>query len=327
MADPTQAHAPLELPARSIPVPTTISPEAQAALAAFANAPRAPEPDPADKAAWREHIRNGEAAIAAIMQQAAEAYPCTIDKHRLAHADLYEVTPANITDDKNIILFIHGGAYVMGGGINAAYMAAGFAGQARMRAFSTDYRMPPEHPYPAGLDDTLDAYRFLLERYAPQNIAIQGSSAGGGLGASFVLKARDLGLPMPAACALATPELDLTEAGDTFETNAFIDVVLKRRLTNSVLLYAGGHDCTSPYLSAIYGDFNKGFPPTVLTTGTRDLFLSNTVRMHRALRRAGVETELHVFEAMPHGGFFGAAPENQEVNAEQIQFIRKHLAP
>jgi acetyl esterase/lipase len=92
-----------------------------------------------------------------------------------------------------------------------------------------------------------------------------------------------------------------------------------------VLLYAGGHDLKDPYLSAIFGDFGKGFSPTILTSGTRDVFLSNTVRMHRALRRAGLEAELHVFEAMPHGGFFGAAPEDGELMAEQIRFIEKNL--
>jgi len=194
-----------------------------------------------------------------------------------------------------------------------------------MRAFAVDYRMPPDHPYPAGLEDSIEAYRSLLGRYQPERIAVSGGSAGGGLAAAFVLKARDMGLPLPGACVLATPEADLTESGDSFEANIFVDVVASQRLTDSIALYANGHDLRDPYLSPVFGDFSKGFPPTILTCGTRDLFLSNTVLMHRALRRAGIEAQLHVWEAMPHGGFFGA-PEDEEVLEEQARFIRAQLA-
>jgi acetyl esterase/lipase len=166
---------------------------------------------------------------------------------------------------------------------------------------------------------------MVLTRYKPQNIAVYGASAGGGLAASFILKARDLGLPLPGACALHSPEADLTESGDSFEANHKVDAILSR-LTNSIALYADGHDLKDPYLSPLFGDFTKGFPPTILTTGTRDLFLSNTVNMHRALRRAGLKAELHVFEAMSHGGFMGTAPEDQEMQAEMIRFIDERLS-
>jgi acetyl esterase/lipase len=174
------------------------------------------------------------------------------------------------------------------------------------------------------LDDAVEAYRHVLDRHRPEEIAVYGPSAGGGLAASFLLKARDLGLPMPAACVLHSPEADLTEAGDSFETNNGIDGVLTR-LTNSIALYANGHDLRDPYLSPLYGDFSKGFPPTILTSGTRDLFLSNTVLMHRALRRAKIAVELHIWEAMGHAGFFGMAPEDREVLEEQVRFIRQYL--
>jgi epsilon-lactone hydrolase len=171
----------------------------------------------------------------------------------------------------------------------------------------------------------MEAYRYVLERFEPKNVAVYGPSAGGGLAASLILKARDSGLALPGAAVLVTPEADLTESGDTFETNAIIDVALQQRLTGSIALYANGHDLKDPYLSPVFGDFSKGFPPTILTSGTRDLFLSNTVILHRALRRAGICAELHVFEAMPHGGFRGA-PEDVECLAEQIRFMGEHLA-
>ena len=125
---------------------------------------------------------------------------------------------------------------------------------------------------------------------------------------------------MPAAVVLITPEVDLTESGDSFQTNRKLDVMLPAPLMNTNLLYAAGHDLAHPYLSPLFGDFSRGYPPTFLQAGTRDLFLSNTVRMHRALRRAGIETELHVFEAMPHGGF-GGAPEDAGLSAELARFV------
>jgi acetyl esterase/lipase len=183
--------------------------------------------------------------------------------------------------------------------------------------------MPPDHPYPAALDDCLTVYRALLEDHRPQDIVVEGASAGGNLAAALILRARDEGLPLPAAAVLLTPEVDLTESGDSFQTNLGVDTVLTQSLAVMSALYAAGHDLEHPYLSPLFGDFTKGFPPTFLQTGTRDLFLSNTVRMHRALRAAGIEAELHVFEAMPHGGFSGA-PEDAEASAEARRFIDAH---
>jgi acetyl esterase/lipase len=187
--------------------------------------------------------------------------------------------------------------------------------------WAVDYRMPPDHPHPAPLDDCVTAYRALLEVREPHEVVVGGASAGGNLAAALILRARDEGLPLPAAAVLITPELDLTESGDSFRTNLGVDTVLARSLMPANLLYASGHDLADPYLSPLFGDFTKGFPPTLLACGTRDLFLSNTVRMHRALRAAGVSAELHVQEAAPHGGFFGAAPEDDELDREVRRFV------
>ena len=127
---------------------------------------------------------------------------------------------------------------------------------------------------------------------------------------------------MPAALVLGTPEVDLTESGDSFHTILGLDPVLSP-LIHVNRLYADGHDLAHPYLSPLFGDVT-GFPPTFLHTGTRDLFLSNTVRMHRKLRAAGVEAELHVFEAMPHGGFGGMTPEDQDLATEIKHFLDRH---
>ena len=197
---------------------------------------------------------------------------------------------------------------------NAAFTAlrTGFA------VLSPDYRMPPDHPYPAGLDDCVAVYRALVERFGAANIVVSGTSAGGNLAAAAMLRARDEGLPLPAGLVLLTPEVDLTESGDSFRTLLGLDRLgLLKRLN---LLYAAGHPLEHPYLSPLFADFSKGFPRTFLQTGTRDLFLSNTVRTHRALCNAGVEAELHVWEAMPHGGF-GGTPEDEELSAAFRRFV------
>ena len=128
---------------------------------------------------------------------------------------------------------------------------------------------------------------------------------------------------MPGGLMLFSPMVDMTESGDSFQTNLGIDHALaagslKRRTT----LYAGGSPLTDAYLSPLYGDLT-GFPPTLLVSGTRDLLLSDTVRMHRKLRSAGLDAELHIWEAMSHGGFGGATPEDLQVEAEIRQFIAR----
>jgi acetyl esterase/lipase len=184
--------------------------------------------------------------------------------------------------------------------------------------------MPPDHCYPASLDDCLAVYRALLETYDPRDIIVGGSSAGSNLAAALVLRGRDEGLPLPAAIVMPSPEIDLTESGDTFQTNRGVDVVLKEGLIGINRLYAAGHDLAHPYLSPLFGDFSKGFPPAFLQAGTRDLFLSNAVRMHRALLNAGVPVELRIYEAMPHGGFLAGTPEDLDLIAEIRGFLDAH---
>jgi epsilon-lactone hydrolase len=198
------------------------------------------------------------------------------------------------------------------------------AQRAGLRTWAVDYRMPPDHPFPTPLDDCVAVYRELLTHTPAGQLLVAGASAGGNLAAAMLLRAREEGLPFPAALVLLSPEVDLTESGDTFATNVGVDYVLLDGLGASIALYAGAHDLTDPLLSPLFGDLT-GFPPTFLQSGTRDLFLSNTVRMHRRLRDHGVDAELHVWEAMPHGGFFGA-PEDDEIATELRAFLLRRLS-
>jgi monoterpene epsilon-lactone hydrolase len=246
-----------------------------------------------------------------------------VSARSMGGAPVYVARPqgARLIAEDHVVFDIHGGALIFGGGeANVRFSTAAIALRTGRVAYGVDYRVPPDHPYPAALDDCIGAYRALLDEVPAERIVVSGTSAGGNLAAALLLRARDEGLAMPAGALLLTPELDLTESGDTFDTLMGLDVVLPARLMELNRLYAGGADLTDPYLSPLFGDVS-GFPPTLLQAGTRDIFLSNAVRMHRKLRGAGVRAELHVWEGMPHAGFGGLTPEDREVSAELQAFI------
>ena len=315
---------PIDVPPRTIPAPRSISPMAQASLAPMSFAGGAYPPID-DTETWRAIISMSNDGLVAMLSERTSKIAATVTPIDVDGVPVFDITPADLSPNAagRIHLDIHGGALIIGAGEGCRVMGLLAVQRSGARTWTVDYRVPPDHPYPAALDDCLTVYRALLRDYRPEDIIVGGASAGGNLAAAMILRARDEGLPLPAAAVLISPEVDLTESGDSFQTNHGIDTVLTRSLLPQSELYAGGHDLADPYLSPLFGDFTKGFPPTFLQTGTRDLFLSNTVRMHRALLAAGVPAELHVFEGMPHGGF-GGAPEDAELDFEVRRYVDTH---
>lgn len=321
---------PLRVPERYIAVPHSISPEARAVLGQAAETPFVwpPYPAPEDTDAWLQYIEAADANMKAMIEAMPEpGDDAAFEALQIGDAACFRVpaSPDQQDGSGNILLTIHGGALIGGGGDLCRVMACRAAVRMNATVYAPDYRMPPLHPYPAALDDCLAIYREVLSQHAPHRIVVHGNSAGGNLAAALMLRAKAEGLPLPAGLILETPELDLTESGDSFQTNATIDVVLQKSLMPANLLYAGGHDLDDPYLSPLFGDFATGWPPTLLTAGTRDMFLSNAVRMHHRLRAASIPTELLVYEAMPHGGFFGT-PEDRALSADLRQFAARRWA-
>jgi len=312
----------VSLPAREIPLPAAISDAAREVLSGGTPGDGV-MPALDDHDAWRKLIAQRSEGAAAMRGPLMERLKADVEASEMGGVPVYVGRPRGerLIDDRHVVFDIHGGALIFGGGESAVrFEAAAISLRTGRVTYALDYRVPPDGPYPAALDDCLAVYRALLAEHRAEDIVVSGTSAGGNLAAALLLRARDEGLPMPAGAILLTPELDLTESGDSFHTLMGLDTVLRSRLTEMNLYYAAGADLTHPYLSPLLGDV-AGFPPTFLQAGGRDIFLSNAILMHRKLRRAGVRAELHVWEGMPHGGFNGFTPEDREVSAEMQAFI------
>ena len=305
----------LQVPAFTLPVPSSISPQAQAFLSAAAKRIAAGPPS-GDQ---------GEAAERALqmLRPRAAQFKGTSETIDLGNgALLYRILPEGRSGRRAEVAYfdIHGGGFTAGGGEMCRILAMLRAQDYGVEVWSVDYRLAPQHAFPAALDDCMAAWREVLKHHKPKDVVAAGSSAGGNLVAAMLLRARDEGLPHPAALLMLTPAVDMTGAGDSRIANRYHDVNLYGGGGDGPNSYAGSADKTHPYLSPVNGEFSKGWPPTLLSSGTRDLLLSDTVRMHRALRKAGVRAELHVTEAGGHGGFMGMAPEDHDLMAECRRF-------
>lgn len=306
----------LSIPAQTIPVPSTISPQAQAFLAQAAQ-----RVAPGTQAGMPPEAQL-EAMMGAMRSMAA-GFAGSFETIELGNgALLYHAVPTVRRPGRERAVFfdIHGGGFVSGAGEMCAIRAKLRAADFGVELFSVDYRLAPTHPWPAALDDTLAAWRGILERVPATSVAVAGSSAGGNLAAGLMRRAHDEGLDLPAALLLLTPALDLTGAGDSWHTNRWLDTTLYGETGETMAGYIGDADPADPLVSPINDTPAPGWPPTLLSSGTRDLLLSDTVRMHRQLRRAGIVAELHVTEAGPHGGFMGQAPEDRELLGEVQAF-------
>ncbi len=318
------------VPERTLPVPPTVSPELAAIIA------RPPDPAfnvvPATIAAWKERIARSAAMVAAQLPALRSELGVGSEPDTIAGVKVFCLTPRTIPprNQSRVLLHFHGGTRVLFPGESCTREGILMAGLAGYRVISVDYRMPPDHPFPATLDDAVAVYGALLEDYPAANIGVFGMSAGGSLTITTLLRAKQLGLPMPGAIAPGTPTVDLTKTGDTLFTNAMVDNVLGTwdgYVEATILLYANGRDVTDPLISPIYGDVT-GFPPALLTSGTRDLYLSHTVRMHRKLRSAGVEAVLQLWEGQSHAQYLAdpGVPETREYHAEVAAFFDRNLA-
>ena len=220
-------------------------------------------------------------------------------------AALGDVPTAEITVDgiepRHVVLYFHGGVYVMGDAALAADLASQIGRRTRAKVISVDFRLGPEHPYPAAVDDALAAYQALLHNgTAPSDITLAGESAGGGLAIATLINARDHGLPLPAAALVMSPYADLTLAGTTLESKREADPLLSREVLQArVTDYTSGQDPALGLISPIFADLS-GLPPLIIQAGTHEVLLDDAVRLARQAATADVEVTLDITAQVPH---------------------------
>lgn len=237
--------------------------------------------------------------------------------------------PHHMKADRHI-LYLHGGGFVSGSPRTHRGIAGRLARGVGAEVLVPDYRLAPEHPFPAAVEDATAAYLAIVESgVEPERIAIAGDSAGGNLLFAAMLKLKALGAPMPVAAVALSPFADFTASGESFRINAASDPLLHVRGFPSVVsAYAPDVDAREPLLSPLFGDLG-GLPPTLIQCGSDEILLDDAVRMHRALREAGVDCELEVWPRMPHvwQAFASFLPEARRAIGRINQFLRSQFDP
>nr|WP_321362280.1 alpha/beta hydrolase [uncultured Hyphomonas sp.] len=315
------------LPPRHFPAPASVSPEACAFLDR--------KPDPAlflQRPSGREDWLRVREAMNAVRETEArtlmQTLPVRVEELDISGVVVRRITPLDQPARKagQTIIEMHGGAYVLYDGLAGLTRALKFSALSGYSILAIDYRMPPDDPYPAALDDALTVYRALLETSPPGEIGLFGTSAGGNLAACLCLALEERNLPQPAALVLNSPCTDMTGSGDTFTTLETIDPALYSYdgvIEEALKLYAGGRDLSDPGLSPLNSTLPEDFPGTLLITATRDLLLSDTTRFHMKLRTANLASELLVFEGMWHA--FSGTREEDDLYRHMSRFFENRL--
>lgn len=308
-----------------VPIPSTVSPEARAYLAFSPWGGGAPPKGPTAMWEIRPQV---DAMMKMASDQAALAYPVEIEDTKIGGVRTQIVKPKGKPASGKILVNLHGGGFVLGGG--ALIEAIPIASLTGLPVYAVDYRLAPEHPFPAAVDDAVAVYSALLRDHKPGDIGVYGSSAGGILTGQMTVKLQQVGLPLPACLGMFTGSGDLSQFGDTANLFSLMgfwgDLLLPFDHEKSeIRAYLGGADPKSPAVSPLYGDLSR-FPPSLLVSGTRDTLLSATSTFHRALRKAGAEADLFVFDAMPHAHWYAFhLPEAKEALDVMARFFLKHV--
>lgn len=307
---------------RVIPMPTTISTEAQKWLESLAQQKVGPPETLAERRARTDEWRKMDSV------EARRFYPVNIEETTTAGVRTDIITPLSTSDNKRVLINLHGGGFNSDSG--SLIEGVPVANLAKIKVVSVYYRLAPENPFPAAVDDVVAVYKELLKTYSPQSIGIFGTSAGAILTTEAAVRLKQLGLPLPAALGIFSGLADFSRFGDArqlFTLNGFpgrMEPVDPNHLPDNE--YVGKTDRKDPVLSPIFADLH-GMPPTLLVTSTRDLLLSDTATFHRALLGAGDDARLVVFEALPHAFWYHfQLPETKEALELMAKFFDEKVA-
>jgi monoterpene epsilon-lactone hydrolase len=316
-----------------VSVPDTVSPEARKYLESLPDPAGLPVlPAPGDLVGWKRVWEAGEAANEPRVRATLKRYEPTVKKRKLGGVPALDIKPKGWKDNGKVLVHAHGGMYALNSARSRLQGSAPAADATGLRVISVDYTLAPFGKWQQVTDEVLAVMDGLQkEGYKLKDIALYGESAGGALVAGAVLKMRDRGLGMPAALVLWSPWSDITNRGDSavtlksFEPNHVYD----RHLKPAADAYADPKDQKHPYVSPVYGDYSKGFPPTLIQGGTKEIFLSHFVRHYRAIDAAGGTAVLDLYEGMPHifqvRSEMADAPESKAALKKMKGFLKEHL--
>ncbi len=307
---------------RIVPVPANISPEAQKALSTSVP----------DSASHPESIAQRRARVDENAARASDAWKkiCAVNiaESEIADVPVHLVTPAGspAADADRVAINLHGGGFNSDSGSLSESIP--IAAYARIKVVSVLYRLAPEHPFPAAVDDAIDVYKELLKTYKPNHIALYGTSAGAMITAEVAVKLKHLGLPLPAALGIFSGMGDFARHTDSeaiFSGGGLAGHLDPPAPGPNRPYYVGSTDPRDPVLSPIYADL-RGLPPSLFIAGGRDYLLSGTANLHRAFLRAGVDARLVVFDGFTHAFWYDASlPESIEATHFMADFLRKQL--
>jgi len=270
-------------------IPTTISKEAQEELRKIAsNSFDFKTPSPDDLIGWKKLYQEIESMDLFRSQSFIDLYQPNITETKLGGVNVLDIKPKNWHDNGKVLVYTHGGAYTLLSANSSLSSSILAADATSLRVISIDYTVAPFSKWNQTTDQVISVIQALKDQqqgYSLDDIAIYGDSAGGGLATGSVLKMRDGGMGMPAAVVLWSPWTDVTQNGDTYFTLKDADPLLMNNqfLKNSADAYANPIDQKNPYVSPVYGNFSKGFPPTLIQGGTKEILVSDFVRLYQGL--------------------------------------------
>jgi len=316
---------------RDIFVPSTISSEARQVLnqLILAKPYTRAAPPASDLENWRKLHDGAEEGSKGGSEDAVARNNVTVAEANLGGVPILDIRPDNWTDNGKVLVYTHGGAYTLFSARSTLPSSAKMSRATGMRTISVNYTTAPFAHWEEIQEQAISVFEALLaEGYTMNDIALYGDSAGGGLATSTVLNLRDRGMGMPAVVVLWSPWVDLTNAGDTAHTLKDADPTLSYvgLLDVSAQAFADGLDLSDPRVSPINRDFSKGFPPTLIQAGTKEIFLSTAVRLYQTLEAAGQEAKLDVYEGMWHIFQQTQIPETEVAVGKSAAFINMHLA-
>ncbi len=306
---------------RIVPLPQTVSPEAQHMLARAIADQGPPE-------SLEERRARTDASTDAARVAWTKLCPNQIVENKIAGVPVRIVTPDQVpqANRDKVFINIHGGGFNSDSGSYAESIP--IASYSGVKVVAVMYRLAPENPFPAGVDDAIAVYKELLKTHKPGDVAIYGTSAGAIITGEVAVKLKQLGLPMPAALGIFSGMGDFARAGDSSSIYSVQGLSGHLEPPNGGPhdpYYIGSADPKDPVLSPIYADLH-GLPPTLFISSGRDMLLSGTANLHRAFLRAGVDARLVVFDALPHAFWYNAQlPESVEASHIMADFLSKHV--